>query len=467
MDDPRCPRAKKHDLAEVLTCLVVGYLTGHTGLRRCHDWCCRHLNWLRQGMELKNGIASVSTIFRLVSTVDETLFLCSFMEWIGEILDTRGLHIAIDGKALRASLSKVKGGHTPMLLNAIDTATGLVLAQLPIQNKDCEITEIPELLKLLDIQNSIITTDAIGTQTNIMQQIVDQGAHFVMMVKKNQPTSYDEITRLFSELETDAKLIREGKSGYHHYDLCDKYYFCKNFEKNRDRNETRLYETCSEPSYITKTHKEWPFVKTIGLCKQLRILRISNNDGTDITVSACSVCARRTTNGRKRSSPARKGSGSWRGRRRDGPSWTMGTRVGYKEICFYAVLCRFVFFDRQAQHFIRAYLILFGIDAVSSGCLRTGKTTAPAPWSRAASPDRRKQHDICVRSHRRIGVQGRNPLPWGPGPRRPRESGMKQPPRRGLFIYVTPADRCRGTAVNTVFYRCRPLPSVPRGYPVR
>ena len=104
VDDPRCPRAKKHDLAEVLTCLVVGYLTGHTGLRRCHDWCCRHLNWLRQGMELKNGIASVSTIFRLVSTVDETLFLCSFMEWIGEILDTRGLHIAIDGKALRASL---------------------------------------------------------------------------------------------------------------------------------------------------------------------------------------------------------------------------------------------------------------------------------------------------------------------------------------------------------------------------
>ena len=283
VDDPRCPRAKKHDLAEVLTCLVVGYLTGHTGLRRCHDWCCRHLNWLRQGMELKNGIASVSTIFRLVSTVDETLFLCSFMEWIGEILDTRGLHIAIDGKALRASLSKVKGGHTPMLLNAIDTATGLVLAQLPIQNKDCEIMEIPELLKLLDIHNSVITTDAIGTQTNIMQQIVDQGAHFVMMIKKNQPTSYDEITRLFSELETDAKLIREGKSGYHHYDLRDKYYFCKNFEKNRDRNETRLYETCSEPSYITKTHKEWPFVKTIGLCKQLRILRISNNDGTDIT----------------------------------------------------------------------------------------------------------------------------------------------------------------------------------------
>ena len=283
VDDPRCPRVKKHDLAEVLTCLVVGYLTGHTGLRRCHDWCCRHLNWLRQGMELKNGIASVSTIFRLVSTVDETLFLCSFMEWIGEILDTRGLHIAIDGKALRASLSKVKGGHTPMLLNAIDTATGLVLAQLPIQNKDCEIMEIPELLKLLDIHNSVITTDAIGTQTNIMQQIVDQGAHFVMMIKKNQPTSYDEITRLFSELETDAKLIREGKSGYHHYDLRDKYYFCKNFEKNRDRNETRLYETCSESSYITKTHKEWPFVKTIGLCKQLRILRISNNDGTDIT----------------------------------------------------------------------------------------------------------------------------------------------------------------------------------------
>lgn len=282
-EDPRCPRAKKHDLAEMLTCLVAGYVTGHTSLRRCREWCCRHLNWLRKGMELKNGIASISTLSRMLSNMDMFLFLYSFVEWVGEILKTKSIHIAIDGKALRASLSKLKGGRTPMLLNALDVATGLVLAQLPIQNKDCEITAIPELLKLLDIRGSVITTDAIGTQTNIMQQIVDQGGHFVMSVKKNQPISYEEITTVFKELEIDFKLWKEGKTGLRHRDILDKFHLFESTEKNRDRHEIRVYETCSEPSYITKTQKEWPFLKTIGLCKQLRILCVSDDDGADIT----------------------------------------------------------------------------------------------------------------------------------------------------------------------------------------
>ena len=56
-------------------------------------------------------------------------------------------------------------------MNAIDAATGLVLAQLPLQNKECEITVIPELLKVLDIRESTVTIDAIGTQTEIMGRL--------------------------------------------------------------------------------------------------------------------------------------------------------------------------------------------------------------------------------------------------------------------------------------------------------
>ena len=61
-----------------------------------------------------------------------------------------------------------------------------------IKNKDCEIKAIPELLKLLDIKGSTVTTDAIGTQTRIMEQILSREGHFVLMVKKNQPQSYEE-----------------------------------------------------------------------------------------------------------------------------------------------------------------------------------------------------------------------------------------------------------------------------------
>ena len=66
---------------------------------------------------------------------------------------------------------------------------------MPIKNKDCEIKAIPELLKLLDIHGSTVTTDAIGTQTRIMDQIISQEGHFVLMVKKNQPQSYEEIVK--------------------------------------------------------------------------------------------------------------------------------------------------------------------------------------------------------------------------------------------------------------------------------
>ena len=51
--DPRCSRAKKHVLAEILTYLVAGYVTGHDTFRSCIAWCCRHLKWLRKGMKLQ------------------------------------------------------------------------------------------------------------------------------------------------------------------------------------------------------------------------------------------------------------------------------------------------------------------------------------------------------------------------------------------------------------------------------
>lgn len=282
--DPRCDRVKKHVLAEILTYIVAGYVTGHTTLRRCLSWCKRHEDWLGKGLALLNGIASPATVSRLLSGIDEELFLFAFMEWIGEILSTKGLHLAIDGKAVRAAASKIKGKKAPMILNAIDTATGIVLSQLPIQNKECEIKKIPELLKLLDIRGSIITTDAVGTQTSIMEQIVDQGGHFVLMVKKNQPASYEEIKKQFEELEEDSKKMKT-EAGYQprYPELMEKYDEVSYFEKNRDRHEYRSYRICNAAECVTKTQDEWTFIKSVGYVSQTRILMVRDEKGEDIT----------------------------------------------------------------------------------------------------------------------------------------------------------------------------------------
>lgn len=282
--DPRCGRTTKHDHAEVLVCLVAGFLTGRTTIRRSLKWCEKHLEELREYLPLKNGIASPSTVCRLLSGIDEELFALEFMEWIGEIVDTKGIHLAVDGKALRAGMEKVKDFRAPMILNVIDAVTGLVVAQMPIKNKDCEIKAIPEVLKLLDIRGSIVTTDAVGTQTQIMEQILSREGHFVLMVKKNQPQSYGEIVRYFGEMSEDKKRMKENETYRPKYpEMQEKYEEISQKERNRDREEYRWYSVCTECSLLTKTQKEWPFVKTVGLARQIRIPVERDGQGNDMT----------------------------------------------------------------------------------------------------------------------------------------------------------------------------------------
>lgn len=235
-------------------------------------------------MPLKSGIASPATACRMLCAIDEYLFAMAFMEWIGEIMSTKGIHIIIDGKALRAAVSKVKDTRAPMLMNALDAATGLVLAQLPIKDKECEQSTLPELLGLLDIRESVVTIDAAGTQTRIMQQIVDGGGHFVLVVKKNQPVAYEETMKLFEELSADVKRKKECACYQFQYpELLEKYgeFYCS--EKNRDRYEHRFYKICNDPSALTKTKKEWPFIKSVGYVRQIRIPIEKDQEGNDIT----------------------------------------------------------------------------------------------------------------------------------------------------------------------------------------
>lgn len=287
VEDPRSPRVKKHELAAVLTCLVAGYVTGHITLRRCLGWCRRHEVWLKKnGLPLPNGIASLSTVSRLLSRLDEELFLFVFIEWIGAIVRTKGVHLAVDGKAIRAAAEKCRGKRAPMMLHVLEAATGLVLAQRPIPDKESEITNIPELLSYLDIQESTITADALNTQTSVMEQIISQGGHFVLMVKRNQPNSYEEIVKQFGELEADRKRREENPAYQTMYpEYNQKYDEVEYAEKNRDRYEYREYRVINDASFVSNTEKKWPFLKSVGYVEQTRILIVRDEDGNDITPS--------------------------------------------------------------------------------------------------------------------------------------------------------------------------------------
>lgn len=281
--DPRCGRKTKHDHAEILTYLAAGYLAGRDSVRRCLQWCRNHIDFLRQHLELKNGIASPATVSRILGNIDEEIFCLAFIEWMTGILNTKGINIAIDGKALRGSTEKIRNRKTPYILNVIDTATALVIAQLPIAEKENEITAIPKLLKLLNIQESLVTIDAVGTVQSVIDTINEKEADYLLTVKKGNPLTYQETKEMFAELGKENKRITAHPDQTVTYEKqMDSYDVFKTIEKNRSRMEYRTMQICHNTDLITLCKKQKE-IKTVGWLEQVRIPMEKDKDGKDIT----------------------------------------------------------------------------------------------------------------------------------------------------------------------------------------
>lgn len=281
--DPRCGRKTKHDHAEILAYLAAGYLAGRDSVRRCLQWCRNHIDFLRQHLELKNGIASPTTVSRILGNIDEEIFCLAFIEWMTGILNTKGINIAIDGKALRGSTEKIRNRKTPYILNVIDTATALVTAQLPIAEKENEITAIPKLLKLLNIQESLVTIDAVGTVQSVIDTINEKEADYLLTVKKGNPLTYQETKEMFAELGKENERITAHPGQTMTYEKqMDSYDVFKTTEKNRSRMEYRTMQICHNTDLITLCKKQKE-IKTVGWLEQVRIPMEKDKDGKDIT----------------------------------------------------------------------------------------------------------------------------------------------------------------------------------------
>jgi predicted transposase YbfD/YdcC len=105
--------------------------------------------------------------------------------------------VPIDGKTVRGSYDRNQQQSALHLVSAWASEHRLMLGQVKVENKSNEITAIPVLLKLLDITGCIITIDAMGTQTEIAKQIVDQGADYVLHLKGNHPTLHAQVQAWF------------------------------------------------------------------------------------------------------------------------------------------------------------------------------------------------------------------------------------------------------------------------------
>jgi predicted transposase YbfD/YdcC len=175
-----------HRLRDIIILAMCGVICGAEGWVEIEEFGKAKQAWLTKLLKLPNGIPSHDTFGRVFALIDPKQFEASFLQWVQGISTTVQGVIAIDGKTLRRSHDHAAGKKALHLVSAWAVENRLVLAQLATEEKSNEITAIPLLLQQLALAGCIVTIDAMGTQTKIAQQIIEQEGAYALALKDNQ-----------------------------------------------------------------------------------------------------------------------------------------------------------------------------------------------------------------------------------------------------------------------------------------
>ena len=258
--DPRVVGRCAHKLFDILFIAVVAFIS------RCDDWEMVALwarereSWLRKYCELPGGIPSHDTFTRVFSCIDPEALRIAFASWMADVeAITAGSVVAVDGKTLRRAFARAGDGKGAIhMVSAWLTENRVVLGQLKVEAKSNEITAIPELLRLLELKGALVTIDAMGCQKDIAEQIVEQGADYLLAVKENQPTLLEDVKRTFEEAPRQA--LRHVKT----------------VDEGHGRLEIREYYQCADLSKL-RTATDWPGLRSVGMVVSHRFVGPDQN----------------------------------------------------------------------------------------------------------------------------------------------------------------------------------------------
>lgn len=258
IQDPR-HHNKRHKLVDIIFISICAVVSGADTYGQIENFGNKRKRWLGKFLELPHGIPSHDTFGRIMEKIIPNEFQSSFMRWIESVAElTKDQVIAIDGKTLRRSHDKASDKKAIHMISAWASSNQVVLGQLKTEEKSNEITAIPNLLKLLEISGCIITIDAMGTQKKIARTIIDKGANYILSLKENQKTLFDDVVLFFDKME-DMK-----KSGY----VFDEH---TDVDAGHGRIETRRAVVTSGLDWLEDKHK-WEGLKSIGMIESSREL---------------------------------------------------------------------------------------------------------------------------------------------------------------------------------------------------
>jgi len=258
LQEPRCHVNRRHPLTSIIVIAVMAILAGAKGPTGIAKWARAKEELLRKGLPLPHGVPR-KDVFRIVlSRLHPQVFQACFTNWLKALrLKAMDKHeidrpiYGVDGKTHRRSHDQGKGLGALHSVTVWASELGLSLGQVACAEKSNEITAIPELLHLVDIEGAIITIDAMGTQKAIAQQIVDAKADYVLALKGNQEKLHDAVIDYINQqLDNDFTDVKARKHIV--------------TEKLHGHNETRVYTQFPVPKDLPM-REQWAGLKSVGI----------------------------------------------------------------------------------------------------------------------------------------------------------------------------------------------------------
>jgi predicted transposase YbfD/YdcC len=252
--DPRTGNAKAHLFLEILIIAILAVICGADGWSDVELFGKNKKTWLKTFLKLPKGIPSHDTFGRVFAKIKPEEFQKRFIEWVQAVETlTAGQVIAVDGKKLRRSHDQATGKAAIYMVSAWATQNQLVLGQTKVAEKSNEISAIPELLRLLDISGCIVTIDALGTQTEITETIIEGGGDYLLALKENQGHLFEDVQYLFGVLAT-AQGLKSAP-----------YQSARSVNKGHGRIETRECWVTDREEHLSLLRKrqQWKGLKSV------------------------------------------------------------------------------------------------------------------------------------------------------------------------------------------------------------
>ena len=201
----------RHKLGDIL---VVGFLTivcNGEDFTDMEYFGIERRSWLETFLELPNGIPDSDTFRRAFERVNPQELADCLRDWLDIHIEQRSV-VSVDGKTIRGS--KSSGHKAYHVVSAFVSENRITLGELKTDEKSNEITAVPELLEMLDLEGAIVTADAMSCQTKIVEKVTEKQADYVIGLKGNQSTLRDDVELYFGKYFEECVCSKTLEKGH-------------------------------------------------------------------------------------------------------------------------------------------------------------------------------------------------------------------------------------------------------------